>query len=342
MANIVSNQLFELIKSLTKSEKRYFKLFSSRHTIGEENNYCLLFDYIEKMNEYDEEKIFVHFKGEAFLNKFSITKGRLYQNDLKSLDSFYSESSIDDEIYTMLHHAEILFKKGLYNSSEKILASAEKIAEKHEKHILLLSIKEKQKKLLETSCYLNTDEDKILLKEKEENEIINHIVNQNSIWTQKSILFNEINKNGNFRNQAEKDKIKEIYNKIENIKVEGVKSTFLYQHTKSAYFFCLNEYKKAFALLENNNQLLEENKSIFKDEDNYNFSVLSNLVYVSTKIKEFEKAKIYMTKLKSFEENYTDQIDLKVKYFSSLTSLELSLMIEESKYTNATEIIENI
>ena len=74
MSNKVSNHLFELIKSLTKSEKRYFKLFSSRHTIGEENGYLKLFDFIDQMDSYQEDLIYMHFKGQALLNKFSITK----------------------------------------------------------------------------------------------------------------------------------------------------------------------------------------------------------------------------------------------------------------------------
>ena len=72
MSNKASNHLHELIHSLNKSEKRYFKVFSSRHTIGEENAYIKLFDYLDKMDEYDEEVVFCHFKGQAFLNKFSI------------------------------------------------------------------------------------------------------------------------------------------------------------------------------------------------------------------------------------------------------------------------------
>ena len=74
MSSKVNNALFDLIHSLTKSEKRYFKLMSSRHAIGGENNYIVLFDAIEKQSIYDEDKIFKTFKGEAFLNRFSITK----------------------------------------------------------------------------------------------------------------------------------------------------------------------------------------------------------------------------------------------------------------------------
>ena len=62
MSTKVKEALFELIKSLSKSEKRYFKLLSSRHTIGDENNYVKLFDFIDKQTTYDEGVIFKEFK----------------------------------------------------------------------------------------------------------------------------------------------------------------------------------------------------------------------------------------------------------------------------------------
>ena len=74
MSSKVNNALFDLVNSMTKSEKRYFKLMSSRHTIGDENNYVRIFDYIDKQEEYSEEQLFSHFKGEVFLNRFYITK----------------------------------------------------------------------------------------------------------------------------------------------------------------------------------------------------------------------------------------------------------------------------
>ena len=131
MSNKKSNHLFELIKSLSKSEKRYFKLYSSRHTIGEQNNYISLFDYIEKMTIYDEDLIFKDFKGEAFINRFSITKGRLYNNILKSLDLFYATHSADAQLYRLINSADILFNKGLYQQAGKMLLSAEKHATKY-------------------------------------------------------------------------------------------------------------------------------------------------------------------------------------------------------------------
>jgi hypothetical protein len=54
MSKPVSDQLFRLIKSLTTAEKRYFKIFASRHSIGGKNEYVNLFDAIDKQSKYDE------------------------------------------------------------------------------------------------------------------------------------------------------------------------------------------------------------------------------------------------------------------------------------------------
>lgn len=126
MSKKASSHLHELIKSLTKSEKRYFKIYSSRHTIGEENNYIQLFDYIEQQEEYNEEILFQHFKGAAFLNKFSITKNRLYDSVIKALDAYHANNSLEAQLYKQLHASTILYDKGLYKQSLKLLLSAKK------------------------------------------------------------------------------------------------------------------------------------------------------------------------------------------------------------------------
>ena len=61
-----STELFNLIQSLSKSEKRFFKLSSSLHDA--EKNYLKLFDDIEKKKEYDDQEIKELFKNEKFIN----------------------------------------------------------------------------------------------------------------------------------------------------------------------------------------------------------------------------------------------------------------------------------
>lgn len=155
MSTKVKEALFELIKSLSKSEKRYFKLLSSRHTIGDENNYVKLFDFIDKQTAYDEDAIFIEFKDEAFLHRFSITKKRLYDHVLSALDAFHATNSVDAQLFKMLHSADILFNKSLYDQCARVLRSAEKLAEKNKRYTLLAEISQKIKGWLKTMLILH-------------------------------------------------------------------------------------------------------------------------------------------------------------------------------------------
>ena len=87
-----SIELFNLITSLTKSEKRFFKLSSSLQS--GDKNYLKIFDFIESQSYYDEAKLKEEFKAEIFVNHLPSEKNHLYKLILKSLRAFYSEQSI--------------------------------------------------------------------------------------------------------------------------------------------------------------------------------------------------------------------------------------------------------
>lgn len=128
-----SHELFELICSLSQTEKRFFKVYAGRHVIGKQNVYVRLFNAIARQKSYDEEKIIRQFKGEAFVKYFAAEKYYLYQMVLHSLDAYHSESSVEHRLAKMLHFAEILFKRSLYDQCGKILDRAEKIARTFER-----------------------------------------------------------------------------------------------------------------------------------------------------------------------------------------------------------------
>ena len=54
MPNRSTDALFQLIKSLEKSEKRNFKLYVQRNSSSENLKIVQLFDALDKMDNYDE------------------------------------------------------------------------------------------------------------------------------------------------------------------------------------------------------------------------------------------------------------------------------------------------
>ena len=64
-----NEHLFYLIKSLSKAEKRHFKIFTDSE--DKNKNYILLFDEIDKQIIYDEKIIKKKFWNATFVKQFT-------------------------------------------------------------------------------------------------------------------------------------------------------------------------------------------------------------------------------------------------------------------------------
>jgi tetratricopeptide (TPR) repeat protein len=111
---MASNHLFELIHSLSPTEKGYIKKTAFSSSNGEEKSYILLFDAIANQEVYDEDKIIKKFSGAAFIKNLSKSKNHLYHVILKRLAQYHEENVIEIKIKGLVNQATILYKKGLY------------------------------------------------------------------------------------------------------------------------------------------------------------------------------------------------------------------------------------
>jgi len=113
-------RLFELIKSLSKSEKRYFKV-NNKSSKGRKKNYMRLMNAISRQEAYDEAKLLKKFKGEAFTRNFSVAKSDLYDLILRELRQYHSERSVLTRLSNQLIDIEVLFKKGLFEQCYRLV-----------------------------------------------------------------------------------------------------------------------------------------------------------------------------------------------------------------------------
>jgi hypothetical protein len=149
--------LFDLIFSLTMSEKRFFKIFSQRHIIGDENDYSKLFDFIDKELNVDNSILIE----QDFVKNVSAEKNYLYRLILKSLNAFHSQNSDRRKIYDYLISIDILFQKGLYSQAVDLVLKARKLANKNE--------------LLRQELLLSELHEELLLKDQKYGDVVNLI-----------------------------------------------------------------------------------------------------------------------------------------------------------------------
>ena len=137
------DNLFVLIKSLSKSEKRQFKLYVGRLGVNEDSKFLLLFNILDKMSEYDEQAILK--KDIVKKQQLSNLKAHLYKQILISLRLNPLHQNIRAQIREQLDFATILYHKGLYKQSLKILDKAKTLAINYEEKNIAYEILELEK-----------------------------------------------------------------------------------------------------------------------------------------------------------------------------------------------------
>lgn len=137
------DHLFTLIKSLDKAEKRHFKLYVNRVQSKGDVKFVQLFDVLDKLKEYDEVQIFKipGIKKSQLPN----LKRHLYKQILTSLRLVHLQKNVDIQIRDQIDHARILYAKGLYLQSLRLLDRLKPLAEDNNQNLLLLEILEFQK-----------------------------------------------------------------------------------------------------------------------------------------------------------------------------------------------------
>lgn len=107
MSNYNKDALFSLIKSLNRSEKRQFKLYVNRLQINADAKFLLLFEALDKLEEYDEAAILEKYDKQQLLNR------RICVNRFISLRMNPSQQNTRMQIREQFDFATILYQKGL-------------------------------------------------------------------------------------------------------------------------------------------------------------------------------------------------------------------------------------
>ncbi|WP_372794650.1 hypothetical protein [Lutibacter sp.] len=118
--------LFTLVKSLSKSEKRQFKLYVGRLGGNADANFISLFNLLDKVSSFNDDLILK--KTNIKKQQISNTKAHLYKQILVSLRLNPVHQNVRSQIREQFDFASILYNKGLYKQSLKILDKAKELA----------------------------------------------------------------------------------------------------------------------------------------------------------------------------------------------------------------------
>ena len=149
---IAKDDLFQLVKALSNSEKRYFKLFASRHSAADDNNVTELFDEIDRLDEYDEEKLKKKLSKKkqnlSLVKYLSAEKNALHTLIMRAMRAFHGEKTVDVQLHELMTDELFYHGKSLYDLQSRTIYKAKKLAEQYEKFPVMLMLLQREAKML--------------------------------------------------------------------------------------------------------------------------------------------------------------------------------------------------
>lgn len=344
MSNKAHDHVHRLIHSMSRAEKRYFTLHVKRNAVAGHSNHQLLFDAVASMEVYDEAALLKRFHGEPFTHRFAITKRRLYETVLRSLDAFHAENSLEARIHRGLHQVRILYDRALYEDAAKLLNGIHRLARQHDKQPALFAVLEWERRLAERDNYAHLDDDGLeqlagLVKDlrTEQQEL-------DELWELKSRLFMTLYRKGKARDSTMRKSVSDLLaagSLKEPSEAHTAKARFLHHHIHSAAAFATDDLAGCRDHLQANLTLLKADREGSFQEPNMVLSVLSNLAFVCVALGRYAEA---LEHLKAFrnapaEWNMPENDDLELKLFSTSYSLELGMYTRLGQSDRALDLV---
>jgi tetratricopeptide (TPR) repeat protein len=209
MPNRLADELFHLIKTLEKGEKRNFKLYVSRNISSDELKIITLFDAIDKLDQYDEEVIL---KKNPSIQKQQLSnlKSHLYKQILSSLRLIRNDQSVDMQLHEMLDHARILYNKGLYHQSLKMLQKIKELAGEYNQMTFGVQALFFEKKI-ESLHITRSFNDRAELLSKEMDDVSNRLSMVGKLSNLALQLYGWYIRNGHVRDENDIASVKDFY-----------------------------------------------------------------------------------------------------------------------------------
>lgn len=309
MPNRFTDTLFQLIKSLEKAEKRHFKLYIKRSSGNEDLKIIELFDAMDKLPEYDEALLLKKLKS-IKKPQLSNIKVHLYKQLLASLRLLKSSDSIDLQLNEQFDYAHILYKKGLFSQSLKILDKAKEMARSNHKINFLVSAIALEKRI-ETLNITRDMQPRAEELSAEVNEVNRRIDALSRLSNLAMLLYSWFIKYGHARNQRDEALVK-AYLK-EHLPANAWQQTgfyeklYLYQ-SLSWYAFILQDFLLYYRYAQKWVDIFDEEPLMIRVETGHYIKGLHTLLNAHFDLRNYKRFDDTLKKFERFAE--TDRVRL--------------------------------
>lgn len=344
MANHFTDPLFQLVHTLEKAEKRNFKLYIKRNSAKENLKIIRLFDNLVKMSDYDE-KVLMKKMSLSSTQKPQLAnlKTHLYKQILSSLRLLKSTESIDLQLHEQLDYARILYNKGLFVQSLKLLERVKELTLSCNQDTFLIQVISMEKKI-ETLHISNNMHDRVAKITEEANE-----ANLRRKWiTQLSNLslsmYSQYIRHGHARNTEEENKVKSFF--YENMPLNCQHLSGFYEQLYINQSFCWyasirQDYLTYYRYCQKWVELFNANPIMITTETGHYIKGYFNLLNALYDVGNYQKFEITLKQFEEFSRSTlaNSQENFRIHTFVYINSAKLNQHLMIGSFAEGVKLI---
>ena len=336
-----STNLFDIIHSLTGSEKRYFKIFSSTHIIGYKNNYEKLFNaYCELPADkpYDEAAFKKKLTAKRWTKNFAVEKKVLEEALMKAMRAYNAEKSSEGALNDIIANIHFLYNKGLIRAATKELNKGIAMANEMENLpslIILYQLKLNLTRITQSLSDIEIAEADLA----EETRILHLLDNERRVVHARRKIYNL------YRSNLLRKNLEEIKKTISELEILEQKQTLTFKARVSMFFMramvaeketrfedAMREYEQANAMWKKNELKLHESYSTLR-------VILTNYLACAHRAARYD---VYPATIKQIESLPIESSGHLVDTFVATKCILIVYLLNTDKREGAEELIEEV
>ncbi len=342
MPNRASDPVFQLIKSLTQSEKRHFRLFTNRQGSTEGLKFLQLFDAFDAQETLDEERVLAQV---PTLKRAQLAnlKANLYRQLLASLRLYHAGQNLDIQLHEQLDYARVLYNKGFYQQALRMLAKVKLAAQQAElPHVALLAID--FEKLIESQYITRSLQGRAESLAAEATATAAHLSQQHALSNASLRLYGLYLQAGHARNQADHERFT-AYFRAHVPAALGPASGFwekLYFYQAQVWYHTINQdFRACYRYAQKWVDLFELQPALQESQTMLYIKGLHNLLAALFNMQYYSKFMEVLRKLEDFSASQTRRAtpNTEALLFQYIWTNRINACFLEARFTEGVEMV---
>jgi hypothetical protein len=322
------NSLQQLILSLSPSEKRYIRIYASRHSTDKTPRYLVLFDYLNDNETSTEADLLATIYQGKSRTAYAAEKQYLYEIILGGMRSYHSDRTLDLSISEAMADASFLFGKQHYEESMDYLNHARSLAQSGERWPALIE-------LLKLECdIIKEKKNKGMLAElknrqTELEKVLTYQAYDAMLKMRRDLVFAHVRMaDQGFDNREEIVFWNTIYNEAAfkserfNVHYYTLSALGLLFYKDRNYKASVDVYREMLALWQNNSHRIKCDPLLYS-------KVLSNALNAAIAAGNYSDAEQW---LRRYEELETDTPEAEAEKFQNISFVQILLMLHTASF----------